>query len=353
MTDPTLWHNVVAQPRAVAQLDAAVREPVHAYLFLGPPGSTKNEAARAFAAGLLCALGGCGQCRDCRLALAGEHPDQREVARIGAAISAEQAEEIIRLASLSPVEGSRKVLVLEEFHLLRPEGAARLLKTIEEPTPSTVFIVLADDLPPELVTIASRCVRVEFAAIAEDTIVEVLLGEEIAPEQALAAARAAGGDLGRARDLAHDPEVARRRSAFASVPHRLDGTGAVAASIVDELLALIDEAAVPIRERHVREVGEFNERVERFGLRGSGGRRELEERHKRELRRHRTDELKAGLVAMAATYRDQLVMAGGPPHESSAKIGAVGSVHDALESFERNPNETLLLQALLLQLPSA
>ena len=353
MTAPALWRSVVAQPRAVAQLVMAARDPVHAYLFVGPPGSTKSEAARAFAAALLCSRGGCGECRDCRLALAGEHPDQREVARSGAAISREQALEIIRLAALSPVEGSRKVLALEEFHLLRPEAAARLLKTIEEPTPSTIFIVLADDLPPELVTIASRCVRVEFAAIAEATIVDVLVTEGISQKQAGAAARAAGGDLGRARDLAHDPEVARRRAAFASAPHRLDDSGATTASIVDELLALIDEAADPIKARHVREVADFNERVERFGLRGSGGRRELEDRHKRELRRHRTDELKSGLVAIAATYRNQVVLRVGPVHETAAKIAAVKAVHDALESFERNPNETLLLQALLLRLPSA
>ena len=82
---------------------------------------------------------GCGECRDCRLALSGEHPDVQLIEREGAAISAAQAEDIVRRAALAPVEGRRKVLVLDEFHLLRPEAAARLLKTIEEPSPSTVF----------------------------------------------------------------------------------------------------------------------------------------------------------------------------------------------------------------------
>ena len=78
-----------------------------------------------------------------------------------------QAEEVVRLAALSPVEGRRKVLILDEFHLLRPEGAARLLKTIEEPPPSTVFVIVADDVPHDLVTIASRCVRVDFRPLSD------------------------------------------------------------------------------------------------------------------------------------------------------------------------------------------
>ena len=80
------------------------------------------------------------------VALAGEHPDVREVERTGASISKEQVSDIIRAAGLAPVEGSRKVMILHEFHLLSAEGAARLLKTIEEPPPSTVFIVLADQV---------------------------------------------------------------------------------------------------------------------------------------------------------------------------------------------------------------
>jgi DNA polymerase-3 subunit delta' len=89
--------------------------------------------------------------------------------------------------------------------------------------------------------------------------------------------------------------------------------------------------------------------VERLGERGSG-RRALEERHRRELRRHRTDELQSGLVALAGAYRDRL--AAGTVHEPGAAIEAVTAVHEAIEAMERNPNEVLLLQALLLRLPS-
>ena len=66
--------------------------------------------------------------RDVELVRRGEHPDVREIERVGASISVDQADEVIRLAAMAPVEGRRKVLILDEFHLLRPEGAAKLLK---------------------------------------------------------------------------------------------------------------------------------------------------------------------------------------------------------------------------------
>ena len=75
---------------------------------------------------------------------------------------------------------------------------------------------------------------------------------------------------------------------------------------VDDLLARIEAAAAPLAERHAAEVAELEARIERFGERGSG-RKALEERHKRELRRHRTDELRSGLGVLAGAYRDILV----------------------------------------------
>src|SRR6516162_1857891 len=93
-----LFAGVVGQERAVAQLAAAARSPVHAYLLVGPPGTGKRAAAQAFAAALLCPNGGDGTCESCRQALAGVHPDLVVVERAGAAISVPQAAEITRLA---------------------------------------------------------------------------------------------------------------------------------------------------------------------------------------------------------------------------------------------------------------
>jgi DNA polymerase-3 subunit delta' len=345
----SVWDGVVGQPRAIAALTRAAANPVHAYLFVGPPGSTKDEAARAFAALLLAGVDDADS-RDARLALAGEHPDVSEVRRTGATISKEQVSDVIRAASMAPVEGSRKVLVLHEFHLLDATGAARLLKTLEEPPPSAVFVVLADQVPPELVTIASRCVRIDFTSIADGVVRDVLVAEGVPTDQAELAARGAEGNLTRARVLASDPDLVQRRAAFASIPHRLDGTGNTVVKLCGELNALIEAAAVPLTERQARETEELEARVAAMNSERGSGRKQLEERHKREQRRHRTDELRSGLAVVAGTYRDALVAQTLPRPE--AAVHAVQRVHQALEALERNPNETLLLQALLLDLPS-
>jgi DNA polymerase-3 subunit delta' len=344
----SVWDGVVGQPRAIDQLTRAAAAPVHAYLFVGPAGSTKHEAARAFAALLLTGHDD-ADARDARLALAGEHPDVREVERTGARISKEQVSEIIRNASLAPMEGTRKVMLLHEFHLLEAEGAARLLKTIEEPPASTVFIVLADQVPPELVTVASRCVRIEFASIPDAAVRDVLVAEGATAEAADQAAVAAGGNLTRARVLATDPNLMARREAFASVPSRLDGTGSNVVALCTELNALIEAAAAPLAARQADEAAALEARVAAVGERGSG-RKSLEERHKRELRRHRVDELRSGLGVMAGAYRDALVQQRMP--RPDAAVQAVQRIHEALDALDRNPNETLLLQALLLDLPS-
>jgi len=280
--------------------------------------------------------------------LRGEHPDVKEVARIGAAIMKDQAIDIIHAASLAPVEGDRKVLILDEFHLLSADAAARLLKTIEEPPASTTFVILADFVPHDLVTISSRCARIEFRSIDDQHIADRLVSEGVDPDSAAEAAAAAGGSLDRARVLAADPDLAARRRAFAEVPRQLDGTGATTMRLVDDLIARIESAAVPLTDRHAQEVEVVEARIKQYGERGSG-KKALEDRHKRELRRHRTDELRAGLTVIAGTYRDALV-AGGLERPDAA-ADAVHHVHEAMEVMERNPNEALLLQSLLWSLP--
>ncbi|HYN33496.1 MAG TPA: hypothetical protein VES40_12785 [Ilumatobacteraceae bacterium] len=345
-----MWDDVVGQPDAIARLRASADNgPVHAYLFVGPAGSTKLQAARAFATRLLTG-GENASARTARLILRGEHPDVHEVRRVGAAISKDQADEIVRTASLSPSEGSSKVMILEEFHLLAAAGAARLLKTIEEPPDSTTFLILADFIPADLITISSRCAQIDFRAIGPDVIAARLLTEGINPAAAMAAARAAHGDLDRARVLATDPALSQRRAAFAGAPHQLDGSGAVAMRAAAELLASIDAAAEPLAARHAIEVAELDEQIKAYGERGSG-KSKLDERHKRELRRHRTDELRAGLAAMAGTYRDTAISGGTTDVDGCAD--AVHRIHRAIEALDRNPNEKLLLESLLWSLPDA
>ena len=342
-----IWDQVVGQDQAVGRLVSSAVAPVHAYLFIGPPGSTKSEAARAFAS-LLIDPTGDPDSRTARLAIAGEHPDIREIRRVGASILGPQADEIVRSAAMAPSEGSRKVMILHEFHLLSADAAAKLLKTIEEPPASTSFIVLADQLPPELVTIASRCVRIDFRPISDDLLEHALRLEGHSHEVAVNAARSANGDIDRARLLASDPQLVLRRDAFAGSVARLDGTGSTTASIVDELLGLIEAAAEPLTAKHAVEIEALEARVAALGERGSG-RKDLADRHKRELRRHRTDELRSGLSALAGVYRDALVA--GSARRPDELASAIDALHTAMAALDRNPNEQLLLQNLFLHLP--
>lgn len=345
--------DVVGQERAVRALRAAARSPVHAYLLVGPAGAGARVAAQAMSAALLCAEGGCGRCRDCRLALRGEHPDAIAFIPTGAALSRDQADEIVRVAVRSPTEGPRKVLLIHDLHRMQPNVAPTLLKTIEEPPPSTVFVAVAEHLPRELVTIASRCVRIDLAPLAAEVVESVLLAEGTAPAPAADAARAALGDLDRARLLVTDEGLGRRRAAWTGVPARLDGSGAAVAVVAAELVDLVDQAASPLKAAQADELAALEERVATFGERG-GGRKQLADEHRRQVRRHRTGELRFGLATLAGRYRDALASGdtGGGGGVPTAWVSALGAIDTTGEALDRNPSEALLLQALLIRLPS-
>ncbi len=339
-----LFAGLIGQERVVAQLRGAAVSPVHAYLLVGPPGTGKRAAARSFAAALLCPDAGCGVCDECTRALGGVHPDVVVRERTGAYISVGDAREIGRLGSLSPVEGRRKVLVLVDFHLVE-DAAPALLKAIEEPPATTVYVILAEHVPPGLVTIASRCAQVDFAPVPADRLTAALVAEGLDPHVAAEVASASGGRPDRARLLASDTGFAARRAAWRDAPGRLDGSGFAAASLADELLAGLETVVEPLTARQAEEVAELAERVRLYGDR-PGERKELDARHKREERRIRTDELRFGLATLAAAYRDRLAAASDP----GPALAAVQEVHAANEALARNPNVTLLLQALLVRL---
>lgn len=350
---PELFGAVVGQPAAVAALRAAARRPVHAYLLSGPAGSGKRQAATAFAAALLCPSGGCGHCGACRRALAGTHPDLVVVERTGAALGVDQARALVGLAQRRPLEGVRQVIVVHDVHLAL-RSAPALLKTVEEPPASTVFVLLADGLPPELATVASRCVTVPFPPVPRAAVEEWLVGRGTASDLAAAIAEGAAGDVDRARLLAEDHQFAERLALWRSVPATLDGHGATAASLARALLAAVDSGLEPLRADHAAEIERLTEESEALGERGIPGRREVTDRQHREERRWRTDELRAGLGVLARAYRDRLterVDAGARRAEEGRAYGqAVDLITSVTASLEHNPNETLLLEALLVRL---
>jgi len=355
---PALFDAVVGQEAAVAQLRASARRPVHAYLLVGPPGVGQEALVRGFAAAVLCPHGGCGVCSTCRRTLAGVHPDLVEVHRSGAALSVADARRVVSLAQRRPLEGRRQVVVVTDLHLARL-AAPVLLKTLEEPAGDTVFVLSADLVPPELVTVASRCVRVDLQPVAPDVLARWLVTEGVDIARAREMAIAAGGSVDRARLLVDDEDFGARRRLWREVPARLDGTGATAASLAAELLGSAEQAVEPLRARHGAEMQALMAQAEATGERGVPGRKDIEDRHNREERRWRADEIKAGLGVLAGAYRDRLVAeVTGARVSGPVRVGervqelsaAVGYVEGVCVEMIRNPNESLMLEALLVRL---
>jgi DNA polymerase-3 subunit delta' len=174
-------------------------------------------------------------------------------------------------------------------------------------------------------------------------------------------AEASGGSIERARLLAEDAGFAERRDLWRSVPSRLDGTGAAAAALAAELLASAEKAVEPLRARHRAEMEGLGSEAEQRGERTVPRRKEIEERQHREERRWRTDELRAGFAVLAAAYRDRLLAVAAPAPSPSARTGrteervrelagAVAVVERSSAELVRNPNESLLLEAMLVRL---
>ena len=332
-----LFAGVPGQERAVAELVAAAAAPSHAYLLVGPVGTGGLDAAAGFAAAL---VGGVEDPDVARRALAFAHPDVRLYQREGASLSIGDARDITKLAYRAPVEADRMVVVVPDLHLVRDSGPA-LLKTIEEPPPGIHFVLLADLVPPELVTIASRCLVIDLDPLPEEVIVAALVAEGVAREAAEAAAASSGGRLDRARLLAGDAGFASRQAFWRRLPDALDGTGATVASLVDELQLQVESILEPLARRQATELSDLDRLDEIAGRKR--GRKEVEDRHKREVRRVRTDELQAGLATLAGAYRDRLLA-----HRTDPEVFA--AIRDAGKHLVRNPNEALLLSALLLRL---
>lgn len=385
----SLFDGVVGQPAAVAAMRSAARRPVHAYLFVGPAGAGARASVRPFAAALLCPDGGCGVCRDCRLAIGGSHPDLVMIERTGATVAVEDARRLAELAQRKPFEADRQVLVMEDVHLAI-RSAPALLKTVEEPPVATVFVLLAEEVPYELATVASRCVKIPFPPLPSADVVRWLIEDGIEPRHAEELAEAAGGDLERARLLAEDAEHAARLDLWRSVVSLLDGHGATAGALARQLLEAVDAGLGPIRQHHAREIEELAARAEALGERGVPGRKELIERQRRQERRWRTDEIRAGLGALSRAYRNRLVATlpgADAPHaaagsggsssvaprsggsgsggsssggsssggsgrelEASAAASAIDMVNEAATALRRNPDELLLLESLLVRL---
>lgn len=317
-----LLPGIDAHPHARAVLVPALMAPgaaSHAYLFHGPAGTGKRAVARAFAAALLAEGARSPEtvaervARDC-------HPDLTWVTPSGAAemLVADIEEPVVAAATRTPFESARRVFVIERADTMNDQAANRMLKTLEEPPAFTHLLLLADRREDVLATIASRCLSVRFDPLPSAAIArrleglegsEGLEGVHVQGERALACARLALGDAGRAAWLASEEGAALRARAEDFVRSALAGTtdGRPWLGLLEAAKAAGTAAGERAQERMEQELelvpSKERKRYEREGL----------EARRRGERRVRTHTLDLALRVAELWLRDLLCVREGAP----------------------------------------
>ena len=309
----SLFENIVGQHLAVSLLTRALEQGAsHAYLFVGPAGVGKTEAALDFAAGLACADRGCATCSTCRRVLEGLHPDVEVVAPEGNFIRKEEITEINLHAAYRPYEARAKVYVFLEADSFNAEAANAFLKTLEEP-PGHVHFVLVTDRPERVLpTIASRCQPVAFTAVPTPAIAADLARRYgLVEREARLTARVAGGNLSYARELVTSESARRERALLLDMARDIPGAGLMNTQIA------LDEIIASVEARAAEQASSADADLER-ALEWAGDARTkawLKKRHeekvKRRQRRAHTQGLHTVTKVFAGWYRDLALTAAG------------------------------------------
>ncbi|MEV3912738.1 DNA polymerase III subunit delta' [Streptomyces canus] len=397
----TVWDDLVGQERVSEQLAAAARdadaqvtatstgtpppEPskmTHAWLFTGPPGAGRNQAARAFAAALQCvspdrALGGipgCGFCDGCHTALIGTHADVTSVAAVGSQILADDMRDTVRKSFTSPATGRWQIILVEDAERLNEKSANAVLKAVEEPAPRTVWLLCAPSIEDVLPTIRSRCRHLNLSTPSVEAVADVLVRREgVEPAAAMAAARATQGHVDRARRLATDPAARERRAAVLKLPLRVEDVGGCLRAAQE----LVDAAADDAKQLAEEVDGKETEELKAAMGASQGGRmprgtagvmKDLEDRQKRRRTRTQRDSLDLALTDLTAFYRDVLALQlgsrvaianadaedalerlarGSSPEATLRRIEAIGACREALD---RNVAPLLAVEAMTMAL---
>ena len=252
----TVWDSLVGQARVVESLQAAVagRGMSHAWLFTGPPGSGRSNAAVALAAALQCERGGCDECHECHTVQAGTHADVTVVRTEKLSIGVDEVRDLVRRAALSPVGRRWQVMIVEDADRLTEQACNALLKAIEEPTERTVWMLCAPTVDDVLPTIRSRCRLVTLATPTADDVAAFLVRKDgVADGLAAYAARASQGHIGRARALARDEATRNRRREVVTIPARLTSLGACMTAAANLVEVTKEEADDHLAARRARE----------------------------------------------------------------------------------------------------
>jgi DNA polymerase-3 subunit delta' len=298
----------------------------HAWLITGPPGSGRSIAALCFAAALQCTSDGtpgCGECRACTTTMAGTHADVRRIIPEGLSIGVGEMREIVQIASRRPGTGRWQVVLVEDADRLTEGAANALLKVVEEPPASTVFLLCAPSVDPEdiAITLKSRCRHVALVTPRLEAIAGVLMATDGLPEaEATWAASVSGGHVGRARRLATDAEARRRRERALGLARDAATPSRAYASAEELVVTAEDEAKALTGERNEVETEELRTALGAGGtgtgaagaLRGSAGAlKDLEKRQKSRQTRASRDALDRALIDLATYFRDALVVSAG------------------------------------------
>ncbi|MEU3607896.1 DNA polymerase III subunit delta' [Streptomyces sp. NPDC035033] len=366
-----VWDDLVGQQRVEEQLAAAARdadalvtaqaagEPgpeaskmTHAWLFTGPPGAGRVDAARAFAAALQCvspdrALGGapgCGFCTGCHTTLIGTHADVTTVSAVGTEILVKDMRDTVRKSFTSPANGRWQVILVTDAERLNEKSANAVLKAVEEPAPRTVWLLCAPSVEDVLPTIRSRCRHLTLRTPPVEAVADVLIRRDgIEPAIAHAAARATQGHVDRARRLATDERARARRAVVLKLPLRVADIGGCFKAAQELVDAAAEDAKQVAEEVDAKETEELKAALGaaqggRMPRGTAGMMKELEEKQKRRGRRTQLDSLDLALTDLTGFYRDVLALQLGARSELANE-----DVRDAVERIARDttPERTL------------
>ncbi len=245
------WRSIRGHDRAVEALRRTMAQGrlPHAFLFVGPEGIGKRSFAETFAQALLCErapeadLDPCGACPSCLQVAAGTHPDVHRVARPEDKhdLSIKLIRDLCLDLGLKPAAGRRKVAIVDDADDLNDEAANAFLKTLEEPPPGSVLILIGTSPEAQLDTIVSRCRVLRFDPLPEADLAQVLLDGQVTDDPAEAArlAHLADGSVSRARGLADASLDAFRRGLIDDLA---DARGIDAPALARRMEAFIKEA---------------------------------------------------------------------------------------------------------------
>jgi len=220
-----MWQ-IYGQDHLLAQLEASLKQgrTAHAYLLVGPPHVGKMTLAINLAQAVNCLEGPgqpCGSCTQCTRIVQGHHADLRivtvNVAGVEGSnrtlIGIEDIRQILRQVYLNPYEGAFSVVIIDTAELMSEDAANALLKTLEEPPPQVLILLLTANEEALLPTIRSRCRRLQLLPLDKNQMVNKLVNEhQVQPEDAEKLARLSRGCFGWAINaLAEESDLLKRR----------------------------------------------------------------------------------------------------------------------------------------------